>query len=243
MNRTAARSGHSGAWQLCAAGLLCCAAAHGADEATIPDLTGVWMIDNAPTALHPTPGSAVPLTGWGHTQFEHNQAMRVKGDLSFDLAATQCASPGAVRMMTLPYRMEIFQRPYQVTLLFEWNHLYRLINTRGYAMQAPYPMAIGISNGHWEDKTLVVKTTSLTGNTQLDSSGLPHSDDLEVTERFRLDGPSWLTDVVTVHDPKAFSRDWSVTLRYHKVAASGLSEDICLDRIDVGQPAFPRALD
>jgi hypothetical protein len=83
---------------------------------------------------------------------------------------------------------------------------------------------------------------SLTDDTQLDSSGLPHSDDLEIAERFHLDVPGRLTDMVTLYDPKTFSRDWSVTLHYHKVAARGLLEDICLDRIETGQPALPRVL-
>jgi hypothetical protein len=211
-------------------------------SAQTPDLTGVWMIDRPPVALRPSDGSVVPLTEAGREQYDHNLALRANGDLSFDLAVSQCASPGAVRMMTLPYLIEIFQRPYQLTLLFEWNHLYRLINTRDREKEAPYPMAIGISNGHWERGTLVVKTTDMTDNTQLDSSGLPQSGKLVVTERLLLESPALLKDTITLHDPQTFSRDWSTTLHYHKVGIRGLKEDICLDRLEAGQPAFPAKL-
>jgi hypothetical protein len=61
---------------LCAA-LLSGATAHGARAATMPDLSGVWMNDDAPTALRLTDGAAVPLTDWGLKQYESNQAMRV----------------------------------------------------------------------------------------------------------------------------------------------------------------------
>jgi hypothetical protein len=211
-------------------------------SARAPDLTGVWMIDDPPEALKPSDGSPVPLTQAGRTQYAHNQALRAKGDLSFDLAVSQCASPGAVRMMTLPYLLEIFQRPYQVTMLFEWNHLYRLINTQDLQKVAPYPMAIGISNGHWAQGTLVVRTSDITDNTQLDASGLPHSGKLEVTERLWLENPTRLKDTITLHDPQTFSRDWSTTLGYHKVALRGLEQDICLDRLEAGQPTFPTRL-
>jgi hypothetical protein len=221
-------------------GLLACTCTHFAGAAA-PDLTGVWTVSGPSAALRPPDDSTVPLTAWGRMQFEHNRALQAKGDQSYDLAVTRCASPGAVRMMMLPYRMEIFQRPYQVTLLFEWNHLYRLLNTRAEPEVAPYPMAIGISNGHWEHGTLVVKTTDMTDDTQLDSFGLPHSDKLEVIEHLRLSGPERLEDVMTLHDPQAFSRDWSVTLHYRKVSGR-VQEDICLDRLDAGQPAFPRSL-
>lgn len=209
-----------------------------ADTASTPDLTGVWLIDKYPMELRPSDGSALPLTASGKTQYAKNQALLRKGDVSFDLMRDRCSSPGAVRMMTLPYAIEFFQRPYQLTLLFEWNHLYRLINLREQPKVAPYPLAIGISNGHWEGDTLVVETTDLIDNTQLDSSGLPHSDQLRVMERISLLDDNHLQDVMTLHDPATFSRDWSVTLTYSKTGASGIKEDVCLDRLDAGQPVI-----
>lgn len=221
------------------AAILACATLIGCSAtAAEPDLNGVWLIDGPANQLRPADGSAVPLTDWAKAIDDKNQALRAKGDLSFDLADTRCASPGAARMMTLPYPIEIFQRPFQVTMLFQWNHLYRLINLTSPPKTAPYPLAIGISNAHWEADTLVIKTTDMTDNTLLDASGLPHSDQLQLTERLRLRGPARLEDRMTLHDPKAFQRDWSTTLTYRKTAATGIAQDICLDRIENGKPAF-----
>jgi len=203
-----------------------------------PDFSGVWHIEERVDALRPSDHSALPLTAQGKAQFAKNQALLRKNQNSFDLTASRCASPGAVRLMTLPYDIEFFQRPYQLTALFEWNHLYRLINLSDKRHEAPYPLAIGISNGHWEGNVLVVETTSLTDNTLLDSSGLPHSDQLQVVEKFQLVDGDHLQDTMTIHDPQTFSHDWSVTLTYKKTAAKGIREDICLDRVEAGKPAI-----
>jgi hypothetical protein len=207
-------------------------------QASTPDFSGVWIIQSSIERLRPRDGAEVPLTDWGQRLYDENRNRRAQGDVTYDPTMSRCAAPGAVRMMTLPYPMEIFQRPFQVTLLFQWNHLYRLINVQPMPKQAPFPMAIGISNGEWKGRELIVHTTAMTDTTLLDSSGLPHSDQLEVTERLSLKGRDELRDVMTLHDPKAFQHDWSTELAY-KRSTSPLTEDICLDRVDAGLPVFP----
>lgn len=213
-----------------------CAGAQSASA--LPDLSGVWQLEKPRAELRPTDGSTLPLTPSGKALYDKHQAQLRKGDHSFDLTVRRCSSPGAVRMMTLPNPIEIFQRPHQLTMLFEWNHLYRLVNLREQRRQAPYPMAIGISNGRWEGETLVVETTDLIDNTLLDSTGVPHSNELRVVERIRKVGDDRLENAMTLHDPQMFTRDWSVTLIYRKTDAKGVEEDICLDRLDAGRPAL-----
>jgi hypothetical protein len=203
-----------------------------------PDFTGVWMIEKPVESLQPDDGSAIPLTAAARQVHDQHVAMRRQGDNKFDLTTLRCASPGAVRLMTLPYAVEFVQRPHQLSMLFEWNHVYRLINLRDEPMTAPYPMAIGISNGHWDGNTLVIETTSIADNTLLDSSGLPHSLKLRVTEKLRLLGRNRLEDLITVHDPETFTRDWTARLHFRKTSAKGIEEDVCLDRLDAGKPAI-----
>lgn len=200
-------------------------------DVAIPDFTGVYMLEGDYTELRPADGSPLPLTPAGKKLYDKHKALRAKRDyVNYDLTMDRCASPGAVRMMTLPYTIQFFQRPKQLVMLFEWNHLYRLVNLDK-PKTAPYPLAIGISNGRWDGDTLVVETTSFTDNTLLDTSGLPHSDQLRVTERIRLvDGR--LENAMTLHDPKMFSKDWSVTLNYRKTGAESNKEVVCLDRIE-----------
>lgn len=201
-------------------------------DAAPPDFSGVYMLEGDSTELRPGDSSPLPLTPAGKKLYDKNKVLRTKRDYAkYDITMDRCSSPGAVRMMTMPYAIQFFQRPHQLTMLFEWNHLYRLVNLAK-TRTAPYPMAIGISNGHWDGETLVVETTDIADNTLLDTSGLPHSDQLRMTERIRMvDGR--LENAMTLHDPKMFSKDWSVTLNYRKTDAESIKEDVCLDRVEL----------
>lgn len=208
-----------------------------ASSAAVPDFTGVWLLEKAPIRLQPSDGAPLPLTPEATITYAKHQEMLSRRDYGFDLTRDRCAAPGALRMMTLAGPVEIFQRPHQLTMLFEWNHLYRMVNLRPEAKSAPYPLAIGISNGRWDGDTLVVVTTDMTDNTLLDSAGLPHSDQLRLEERFRLLPDGRLEDLIRIHDPKTFLRDWSVRLTFRKTGAKGVDEDVCLDRLAAGKQA------
>ncbi len=61
-------------------------------------------------------------------------------------------------MMSLPTPIQILARADDVTILLEWNHLQRQIHVDGRSYPIPYPMAAGVSTGHWQGGTLVVTT-------------------------------------------------------------------------------------
>src|ERR1700759_4292176 len=64
---------------------------------------------------------------------------------------------------------------------------------------------MGFSTGKWEGDTLVVFTAGLNDKTTLDSAGLPHSVDLEVTEHIKKVDNDTLEDLLTYHDPKMYA--------------------------------------
>lgn len=206
--------------------------------AAAPDFTGVWKLDGQATHLLTAEGAEPPLNNAGKKLYEKNKKAIAKHDFSVDLTRDRCSSPGAVRMMTLPFAIEFFQRPQQLTLLFEFNNLFRIVYL-GARKQILYPYAIGVSNGRWEGETLVVDTTDIADNTLLDSTGLPHSADLKVTERFSLVSPQKLELAMTISDAKYFSRDWTTKLSYSKTGAVAVDEYICLDSLENGGPAVP----
>lgn len=78
----------------------------------------------------------------------------------------------------------------------------------------PYPYYNGHSAGHWEGDTLVVETARFTDKTFLDATGAPHSDTMRRGERIRRVALDQLEDLVTVHDPEIFTRDWGARLVY-----------------------------
>lgn len=64
------------------------------------------------------------------------------------------------------------------------------------------PSRGGHSIGHWEDDTLVIDTTGFTQGVLFPLSGLPNSDQMHTTERFRYDNETQtLTSTYTATDP------------------------------------------
>jgi len=206
-------------------------------QAAPPDMTGYWMVDRYVEVVKTLDGQVPPLKPEAKALYEQRKADRKAGKLEFDSAA-RCVSPGVPRMMFLPYAVEFLQRPHELTMLFAWNHLYRNIDLGGKPAVADYPTYTGASSGQWDGNTLVIQTTGLKEEALLDAAGLPGSLDLKVTERYTMKGPK-LTNVITIDDPANYTRTWQMQVTYHRLPDSyEFFEDVCLDRIDAGQPAI-----
>ena len=78
----------------------------------------------------------------------------------------------------------------------------------------PAPYFNGHSVGHFEDDTLVIQTRGFKDETFLDATGAPHTGMLETTERIRRISPTQLEDVITIHDPEYYARDWQARFVY-----------------------------
>ena len=208
-------------------------------EAAPPDMTGYWMVDRYIEEVKTLDGRVPPLKPEAKALYEQHKADRKAGRLEFDLTA-KCVSPGVPRMMFLPYAVEFLQRPHELTILFAWNHLYRNIDLSGKPAVADYPMYTGASSGQWEGNTLVIQTTGLKEEALLDAAGLPGSLELKVTERYTMQGKK-LTNVITIDDPANYTKTWQTQVTYHRLPDSyEFFEDVCLDRIDAGQPAIAK---
>jgi hypothetical protein len=205
--------------------------------AATPDLQGVWQVDAGAT-LRPVGGGAVPLSAEGKTLYDRNQRAIAAGDRSIDLTA-RCASPGAPRIMLLPYPFEILQQPDHIVFLFQWNQVFRQLVMTGLRDEYVLPSAMGYSLGHWQNDSLLVETTDFANKTFLDSTGLPHSDHLKLTERLHLlRGGKQLEWRLTVDDPQMYTRPWEALLRFARLPRVALAEDVCLDRVEAGRPAI-----
>lgn len=219
-----------------AAGLMALA---GRPATAATDFSGYWTADRPSPALTTLDGKLPPLKAEALAQYRRNIAARAKGDVSFDSAA-KCVSPGVPRLLTMPYPFEIVQSGAKVLILYGWNRIYRLIGLGVPMPEADYPYKVGVSNARWQGDALVVDTTTIDATTLLDSQGMPHSEDLKLTEQYSLgaDGKS-LSILVTIDDPRTFTHAWQTRLNFHRMPADYiLPEDICLDRTDAGQPAI-----
>ncbi len=177
-----------------------------------PDISGTWWIASYSSRLVPEKG-AIPFTEAGKARYEKNQAGLKNGSVE-DYAVSVCAAPGVPRVAISPYPFKIVQTKGQVTLLFEYNHVYRRIVFG--LTHIPEDEAVlsymGDQIGRWEGDTLVIDSVNFNNKTWLDDSGLPHGEKLHVTERLRKTGTAQLEDRITVEDLENFTSPWTARL-------------------------------
>ena len=92
------------------------------------------------------------------------------------------------------------------------------------------PSWYGESVGHYDGDALVVDTVGITTNTYVDNYQTPHSEQLNVIERFHMiDQGKTLEVNVHVEDPGAFTTPWNAIQRYRRVDRAPLSEVVCAE--------------
>ena len=198
------------------------------------DLNGVWLIKGAMPALQTADGKAPPLLPQAKAVYEQHQRSRQSGDNSFD-RATWCAAVGLPRLLLEARPFEIMVDRRQVGFFFEWNRWVRLVDMSGAELELYYPLSLGVPSGHWEqDNSLVVNTKGLMHENIMDHAGLPHSDQLVMTEHLRLRDTNTLENRIRFEDPQTFSQAWETGITYQRQQGARLQEDVCLDRINQG---------
>jgi hypothetical protein len=209
-----------------AAGRAAAAAPAGAGQ----DLAGVWWATAYSPKIQPVGGGDLPYTAAGKAAYDKNITALKSGELT-DAARRFCVPDGVPRILATPYPFEIIHTPGQTTIIHEMNHAIRVV-----AMDKPlpkdeelipYPYYNGHSVGHWEGETLVVETAGFNDKTFLDATGAPHSDAMKTVEHIRKTAPNQLEDVVTVHDPDMFTRDWSARIVYTLRNDIRLADYVC----------------
>jgi hypothetical protein len=185
-----------------------------------PDISGVYWTTTYSPVIEPMTGGGPVYKPEAMAKYKKNMADLTAGRLN-DKARSYCLPDGVPRALQSPYPFEIVQTPSrgEIYLLYEINHMVRRVD-----MQKPLPpnselqvlpFYAGHSAGHWDGDTLVIDTAGFNDTTFLDNSGAPHSDQLRTTERIRkLDGGNTLEDVVSIHDPVMFTKDWTVRFVY-----------------------------
>ena len=130
----------------------------------------------------------------------------------------RCITRGVLAsMLPTGYNMgtEIFQFPGHVVIQNEMIHEVRVIPTDGRPhISDRIRQWMGDSRGHWEGDTLVIETTNFNAKVGLTRNGntLLTSPDLKLVERLTRVGPETLQYQATVHDPKTWTRPYTVAL-------------------------------
>jgi hypothetical protein len=140
-----------------------------------------------------------------------------------------CLPLGLMQLHTHPQPRKIIQNPNVIVILYEAQGGIRQIFTDGRPLPKPdvQPWWYGYSVGHWEGDTLVVETTGFRDDVWLDVEGSPLTNTGKMTERFRRPNYGTLEMAITVEDPKAYTKPWTVNISQRIYPDQELIEFIC----------------
>ena len=193
-----------------------------------PDLSGVWRTRRS-YLLNAAPDlKAGDIQPWAAALYSQ-RADNYRNDTD----GINCLPPGPKASIANGggYPMKIVQTPNLVVILYEYQTIFRQIFTDGRDLpQDPNPTWMGYSIGRWEGDTLVVTTAGYNDRTSLDLGGHPHTEALHMTERFHRRDAGHMDFQVTVDDPKAYARPWTLPVDLELIPDGDLIEFVCEER-------------
>ena len=192
-----------------------------------PDLSGFWLpakevkyLLNLAADMKP---DEVPLKPWARDLY--NQRIANNGK---DHPGASCLPSGIPEKDNIPDGVKLVQTEDLTILLHESRTIYRQIFTDGRPQpKNPQPTWMGYSIGHWDKDTFVVETIGQNGKTWLDMKGLPGTEALRITERFTRPKMGHMDLEVTIDDPEAYTKPWTVKLAWSLLPDAELIESIC----------------
>ena len=211
-----------------------------------PDFTGLWLTD-APCNRNKAPdslvcGSELPMGAQGI-----NMGMGIQGGLPYQpwLAAlvkertannakddphVACLPDTFLRAYSLPHLLKFVQTPDLLVMLNEMNAGYRQVFLDGRPLpDDPTPSWQGYSSARWEGDTLVVNSAGFRDDIWIDWNGSMIMSDAKVQERIRRPDYGHLEIVITIDDPKAYTKPWTATLHQRIALNTDLVDEICLE--------------
>ncbi len=217
-----------------------------------PDLTGIWQNDRtvggtvaARSSANPPQSNdalltfarrspfwnlgsqfpdGLPFTPWGKKI--HDERMTSN---SIDNPDAHCLPMGIMQFHNHGEPRKMIQTPQEIVILYEANAGQRQIYTDGRPLPSKDadPWWYGYSIGHWEGDTLVVETAGFRDMGWLDVEGSPLSDQAHITERYRRPDFGHLAIEVTINDPKAYTKPFTVAVHQHIMVDTDLIEFVC----------------
>ena len=149
--------------------------------------------------------------------------------------------PGGPLRITGGFAWRFIQHPTtnatHIFMLQEGNaHTYRQIFMDGRKHpEDPSPTWYGHSIGRWEGDTLVIDTIGLNTKFWLDGSGIQHTEQLHMVERWTRTNYTTLRRDVTFEDPGAFTKPFTVTYTARlSEPGSEIMEYICIENNQYG---------
>ena len=205
-----------------------------------PDLSGIWQLEPRPCppegcgdyAAAPEfidfgarlPGG-LPYQPWLIPIVKERTANE-----AIDDPHIRCLPDNFLRAYGVPHLLKFVHSPQLLVVLNEMNAGYRQVFTDGRPLpKDPNPTWQGYSSATWSGDTLVIDTNGLRDDTWIDWNGSVLTEAAKVREEIRRPDFGHLEIKVTVDDPKAYTKPWTVTLKQRIVVDAELIDEICLE--------------
>lgn len=191
---------------------------------TEPDDPPVAQFFNIGAGL---PGKLPPMTPWGAQVRAERKANNNK-----DNPDALCEPLGLTQLLMHPQPRKIIQTPREIVVMYEANGNTRLIRTDGRPLpnNNPTPWWYGYSVGHWEGDTMVIETVGFRDDVWLDVEGSPLTNSGKMTERWRRPLFGLMQIDVTIEDPKAYTKPFTVRVNHQLMPDTSLMEFVCEER-------------
>jgi hypothetical protein len=189
-----------------------------------PDLSGIWMEPGLKYLINVAADlKEVPFQPWAEAEYKKRMENQGKDDPN-----NFCLPSGYPEKDAVTSPWKIVQAPGLVIILYESRTIFRQIFTDGRKLPVdPNPAWQGYSIGHWDGDTLVVETAGTNGKAWMDTNGHPVTDALKLTERFHRRDFGHLDLEITIDDPKAYTKPWTVKQVANLQPDTELLEYIC----------------
>lgn len=218
-----------------------------------PDLSGVWQYMRPPGTPAPAPPpppaasgarpdiippavrtsqfwnlgasfkDGLPFQPWAAELHKQRVALN-----SVDNPDAHCLPLGVMQLHTHGQPRKMIQTPGVIAIIYEANSGLRQIFTDGRTLpKDAEPWWYGYSVGKWDGDTLVAESIGFRDLGWLDVEGSPLTESGKILERFRRPDYGHLEIEVTIDDPKAYTKPWTVTVYQRILPDTELIEFVC----------------
>jgi len=215
-----------------------------------PDLSGIWenfrkpgeapvrsvnaqFFDDRPPSLinefrdiGESVKGGLPLQPWAAALKQQRMTEHSK-----DNPDASCLPMGYMQSHTHSQPRRLVQLPNLIVILYEANAGTRQIflDARPAPPADAQPWWWGYSRGRWDGDTLIVESTNFRDGGWLDVNGAPLTSEGKIVERFRRPNLGTLEIDVTIDDPKAYTKPWTVRVNQRLLPDADLIEFVCLE--------------
>jgi hypothetical protein len=188
-----------------------------------PDISGVWVLAEAPAkpgvskeGWRPWPA---PLKGTFADSWKKRVADEAAGKRTDD-PIVGCVPPGMPRFITAAKGALLIIQSHQRVTMSRDTEGPRRIWLDGRAFPEPgdfEPFPKGTAIGRYDGADLVIESRGFFTTMPIDSTGIPHSDQMKIVERYHRADPRTLTVELTVTDPLALTKPLISMVTYKRV--------------------------